>query len=139
MKSIACWEDLRPFGIIPLTGEACGLMMRILCDVTPAGKTALEKCFDCQLTLPEPWNHRERQIGSVMLSPEMMVPVGIFALLESGCREVFRKGDVLYGVELTDTAEALNEFGRFHGPMRRYAYQGTAGSRNVHQMTGRIT
>ena len=34
MKSINCWNDLEPFGLIVLTGEACGLSYRLLCDVT---------------------------------------------------------------------------------------------------------
>jgi hypothetical protein len=41
-------------GIIPLTGEACGLMYRILFDVTASGKRVLEKCFGTpNLNLPE--------------------------------------------------------------------------------------
>ena len=38
MKSIRCWDDLSKHGIIPLTGEACGLSYRILCDVTATGQ-----------------------------------------------------------------------------------------------------
>ena len=34
MKTITCWNDLTAYGISPLTGEACGLMYRILFDVT---------------------------------------------------------------------------------------------------------
>ena len=30
MKTIDCWQDLVPFGIDPLTGEACALSWRIL-------------------------------------------------------------------------------------------------------------
>ena len=33
MQKITCWDDLRPYGIGALTGEACGLSYRILCDV----------------------------------------------------------------------------------------------------------
>jgi glycyl-tRNA synthetase beta chain len=43
MKSIRSWEDLSVYGIVPLTGEACGLSYRILCDVTAAGKKIIEK------------------------------------------------------------------------------------------------
>ena len=38
MKSIRRWDDLCAHGIVPLTGEACGLSYRILCDVTARGK-----------------------------------------------------------------------------------------------------
>lgn len=41
-----------------LTGEACGLSYRILCDVTAKGKKILEKALDvAQLGLRENWNH----------------------------------------------------------------------------------
>ena len=33
MKTIARWDHLSEFGIIPLTGESCGLGYRTLCDV----------------------------------------------------------------------------------------------------------
>ena len=42
MKCIHSWDDLSLHGIVPLTGEACGLMYRILCDVTAPGKKTLE-------------------------------------------------------------------------------------------------
>ena len=58
MKSIRCWDDLSAHGIIPLTGEACGLSYRILCDVTSQGKKTLEKSLGvAQLGLHENWNH----------------------------------------------------------------------------------
>jgi len=57
MKKVSCWNDLVPYGIDPLTGEACGLMWRILCDVTTQGKKTLEKCFGIpSLNLPGNWN-----------------------------------------------------------------------------------
>ena len=43
MKSIRSWDDLSAHGIVPLTGEACGLSYRILCDVTGRGKKIMEK------------------------------------------------------------------------------------------------
>jgi hypothetical protein len=46
MKSIRCWDDLSRYGILPLTGEACGLSYRLLCDVTAAGKRIIEKALD---------------------------------------------------------------------------------------------
>ena len=49
--------DLSHYGIVPLTGEACGLMYRILFDVTARGKKILEKAFDVsELRLRENWN-----------------------------------------------------------------------------------
>lgn len=134
MKTVTCWNDLAVLGIKPLTGEACGLTYRILFDVTEQGRTALEKTFDVKVELAEPWNRGA--IGSIMLAPEMLIPVGIFALLESGCSEVWRNGDALVGIE-SDDAEQERKVVAARGG-RRYAYQGTAGSRNRHEFTGRV-
>ena len=43
MKSIHCWDDLARYGVVPLTGEACGLSYRLLCDVTAHGKEDARK------------------------------------------------------------------------------------------------
>ena len=43
MKTIVRWDHLSEFGIIPLTGESCGLGYRMLCDVTVKGKIILKK------------------------------------------------------------------------------------------------
>jgi hypothetical protein len=143
MKRITCFNDLRPFGIEPLTGEACGLMYRILCDVTAEGVKVLEKCLSARVTPADAWNRGDPDrphVGSVMLSPAMLVPLGIFALLESGCREVwlYQNGSML-GIEAADSAQQV-ELCRKMAPealVRAFGYHGTAGDRNVHVMTGR--
>lgn len=38
MKTIARWADMESFGIEPLTGEACSLMLRTLCDLTASAE-----------------------------------------------------------------------------------------------------
>lgn len=146
MKILDSWNHLEPLGIDPLTGEACGLGYRILCDVTARGKRILEKCFGIpSLTLPENWNRgkaTDPHVGSIMLSYEMLVPVGIFALLESGCTEVwlYRNGS-LRGIEPTDSADEVQMARAFGGKeiTRTFSYRGTAADRNVHVMSGRIT
>ena len=40
MKTITRWDHLSEFGIVPLTGESCGLGYRMLCDVTAKGKNS---------------------------------------------------------------------------------------------------
>ena len=142
MQSIERLGDLSRYGIVPLTGEACGLRYRVLFGVTDLGRRILEKCFSVpKLELEDPWNRgtsEEPHVGSIMLTPEMLPAVGVFALLESGCTEVWRKGDVVHGVEASDEGEWLDDFKREHGPLRRFSYRGTAGDRNVHQMSGRV-
>lgn len=145
MKSIHCWNDLAKYGVDALTGEACGLSYRLLCDVTARGKKILEKAFGLsQLGLHENWNRgsaEDPHIGSLMLAPEVLTVLGVFALLESGCREVWlTKGDGVIGIEASDSPEEVESFKTFHAKdlQRRFAYAGTEGDRNRHLMSGRV-
>jgi hypothetical protein len=110
MKTVSCWNDLRPFGIEPLTGEACGLMWRILFDVTERGRKVVGKCFGVpNIALAEPWNRgtaEEPHVGSIMLTQEALVPLAVFALLENGCPEVYLMGQVVVGIEPGDPPDA---------------------------------
>jgi hypothetical protein len=143
MKTIGSWDDLRPYGIDCLTGEACGLSYRLLCDVTQKGGKILAKAFGItDFCLKPPWNRggegEAEHIGSIMLAPECLAFVAIFALLESGCEEVWRPKEGLLGIEPGDSQECRNALLDTYGPVRRYRYSGTAGDRNVHRMTGRV-
>ena len=145
MKSIRCWDDLSAHGIIPLTGEACGLSYRLLCDVTARGKKTLEKALGvAQLGLHENWNHGnadDPHVGSVMAAPDLLPFIGVFALLEAGCREVWlTKGQTVLGIEAEDSPDQLETLHRYHANdlMRCFGYSGTAGDRNQHMMTGRV-
>ena len=86
MKSIHSWDDLSAYGIVPLTGEACGLMYRILCDVTARGKKTLEKALAVtELRLQENWNRGtddDLHVGSIMLARDVPSFIGVFALTE---------------------------------------------------------
>jgi hypothetical protein len=145
MKTINCWDDLSRYGIVLLTGEACGLSYRLLCDVTAAGKRVIEKALGiAQLVLHESWNHGnadDPHVGSVMLAREVLTFLGVFALLEHGCREVWlTKGSSVVGIEPADLPDWLESFKRFHSNdlVRRFAYAGTAGDRNQHVISGRV-
>lgn len=144
MRRVTCWNDLAPFGIVPLTGKACGLNYRILFDVTEQGRHILGKCFGIPcLHLAEAWNRGDSinpHVGSIMLSREMFVPVGIFALLETGCAEVWQDADgSLLGIDQGDALEHVAAAKRLaHASLvRTYRYGGTAGDRNLHMMSGR--
>ena len=147
MQKINCWDDLRPFGIDALTGEACGLSYRLLCDVSQRGKQTIQKALGvANLELPDNWNRgdpNDPAVGSIMLATEMFVPLAVFALLENGCREVWRtKSSGLVGIEPDDDPEQVEAVKQSYAGsdnlVRRYAYGGTAGDRNRHAMTGRI-
>jgi hypothetical protein len=145
MKSIRRWDDLSAYGIVPLTGEACGLSYRILCDVTARGKKTLEKALSiAHLGLQENWNHGsavDPHVGSIMLAPDFLAFLGVFALLEAGCREVWlTKHHQVVGIEPDDPPDCVDDLKRYCGDemLRRFAYAGTAGDRNQHMMTGRV-
>ncbi|NLS93182.1 MAG: hypothetical protein GXX96_13580 [Planctomycetaceae bacterium] len=145
MKSIRCWDDLSAYGIVPLTGEACGLSYRILCDMTARGKKTLEKALGlAELGPQENWNRgadNDPHVGAVMLAPDLLSFIGVFALLEAGCREVWlTKGHTVIGIEADDSPDQVETFKRFHAEdlARRFAYAGTCGDRNQHMMTGRV-
>lgn len=145
MKAIRCWDDLSKFGIIPLTGEACGLSYRLLCDVTIRGKKTLEKALGvADLGLQENWNQGSTEnphVGSIMLAPELLSFIGVFALLESGCREVWlMQAAEVVGFEADDSPDQVASVQRHRAAdlLRRFGYLGTAGDRNRHAMTGRI-
>lgn len=143
MKHIHNWRDLEECGVILLTGEACGLMYRLLFDVTAHGKVVIEKCFGVSLTLTEPWNSGDSEdphVGSILLPPTMFQPLAVFALLEGGCTEVWQVGDTLIGLETSDSPEERSRAGEVYALrlVRSFRYGGTAGDRNVHQMSGRV-
>lgn len=50
MKYIRNWNDLEQYGINALTGEACRIGLRLLCDVNQVGKNALQQWFGAELT-----------------------------------------------------------------------------------------
>ena len=143
MKTVSCLNDLREFGIDCLTGEACSLSHRILCDVTASGKKLLEKVFDVQLTLPENWNagsSDDPHIGSIMLSHRMVQDIGIFALLEV-CQTVWLMSDgTVMGFanprEVTEAVEWL-KYADIK-VAREFRGRRTEHYRNPHMMSGRV-
>lgn len=143
MKSVNKWNDLIPYGIDMLTGEACGLSYRLLCDVTDKGRNLIKKLFGMpDLSLAAPWNggsEKEPHTGSIMLTQSMLVPLGVFALLEAGCTEVWLcEGEALIGIEPGDRPDEVKVWREYTKVVRTFSYRGTAGDRNVHVMSGRI-
>lgn len=145
MRRVRCWNDIEPFGIVPLTGEACGMGYRILFDVTERGRAIVGSCLGVpDIRLADPWNRGgsdDEHVGSVMLTQEMFAAIAVFALLGNGCTEVWQltDGSVL-GIEADDPADHVAAAAKAHATDRgrTYAFRGTAGDRNVHQMSGRV-
>ena len=114
MKTVSNWDALREFGIDALTGEACSLMYRILCDLTQNGKRIVERCLSVHIQ-SENWNSGSKEdphVASIMLTQEMIVPLAVFALLESGCREVWVTDGAAIGVESDDSDEEVERMKR---------------------------
>ena len=140
MKTVSSWDHLRPYGIDLLTGEACSLMYRLLCDLTQNGKRIVERCLSVQIQ-SENWNGGsgdDPHVASIMLTREMLVPLAVFALLENGCREVWVTDSAAIGVEPDDSDDELERMKRFTKPVRRFAFRGPFQDRNQHQMSGRV-
>ena len=140
MKTVAKWDQLREFGVDPLTGEACALGYRLLCDLTERGKRIVERCLSVEIQ-SENWNHgsdAEPHVAAIMLTQEMIVPLGVFALLDAGCREVWVTAQAAIGIEVSDTDADVERMRQVWKPHRRFAYRGPFQDRNQHQMSGRV-
>lgn len=140
MKTIASWSALEPYGIVPLTGEACALGYRLLCDLTAQGKRIVERCLSVEIR-SDNWNSgskEDRHVASVLVVPEMLVPLTVFALLEAGCREVWTTNCAAFGVEPDDTEEEIAMMKRHAKPHRRFTFHGPFQDRNQHQISGRV-
>lgn len=144
MKTISCWHDLVEYGIDRLTGEACGLSYRGLCDYTAQGLRILERLFCVKIQGEENWNNGTREkphIGCILLPNDFLQPLAVFALLEAGCLEIWlMKGGDVCGLE----PEYFQEYQAWRqanpdGVERILVPAGTAGERNIHEMSGRVT
>ena len=142
MRTITSWNDLEPYGIVPLTGEACGLMYRILFDVTARGPEHRREVLRHRRTSTCPsrgtaGQREDPHVGCIMLTHEMLQPLAVFALLENGCKEVYLMGHGVVGIEPGDPADAAETMRRAYNVeyARRLSYGGTAGDRNVHVMS----
>jgi hypothetical protein len=142
-KVIRCWDDLRPYGIDGLTGEACGYSMRILCDVTEKGKALIERFFGgtIKITLDSNWNGGDKEdphVGSIMLPYEILPVLGAFCLLQANEPTVFitTLGEA-YGWDRGPLGEELEKCYNVRRYYRRSTDPGT-GDRNQHAFSGRV-
>lgn len=155
MKVIRNWNDLEPYGVSCLTGEACGYGYRLLCDLNAMGVQLVQNCLEIsEIKLRDAWNSKvngEPAIASIMLPPSMITPLAIFALLDAGCRQVFTmySGEV-YGVEVNDNDAQVADFVKYRQGSHcaecdrygknggiQFQYRNSGYSRNRHQMSGR--
>ena len=151
MKTLTCWNDLREFGIDGLTGEACTYSLRLLCDVNHRGAEILCELFGLPpgTKLAENWNsgsgNKSPSIGSVMLPYSLFIDVAAFCLFVDGATTVLvdETGRIRGFYATEDDAEQLKECREFAGDQIKRVLTPMggprAGSRMVHQMSGRAT
>lgn len=154
MKRIGSFRDLEKHGIDALTGEACAYGYRLLCDLTERGikLVAATLGIDSELfkaSLPDAWN--SKGVKSIMLSPQMIQPLAVFACFESNCSKAYiMHDDSVVGIEASDKPEDVEMWlswnqGKYCEACRRYGagggvalqYSNPGYSRNTHQMSGR--
>lgn len=143
--AIYSFDDLRPYGITPLTGEACGLGMRVLCDLTPAGEKILTDFLGGNVSFKKGSNWNSGAVSSVMLPYSILKELGAFVLLtryEYAITEAKIEKDrfAIDGVVGCD-GERFEEYRKLCGDkLRFYRRAGTAagGLRNEHVMSGRV-
>jgi hypothetical protein len=81
------WHDLRQFGIEALTGEACRVGVRVLCDLTPIGAQIVSDLLGVpEGSFPDAWNGG-KAVSSVLLPRDLWHDLAVWCLL-SRCLEV---------------------------------------------------
>lgn len=153
------WEDMKQFGIQILTGEACGIGMRMLFDLSEKGCKLLEDFFGSCLKFQRGsnWNSKvenEEAVASVMLTVDILPELAAFCLLCSGCDAV-----AVHVVGCNNYAAVgfkLKPFGKYLRSttfeeitavlqlepgtgFRTYHVMGTRGTRNLHCASGRVS
>lgn len=101
MKTIKNWRDLEEYGIANLTGEACKLGLRYLCDLNSSGIERLNRFFGCEVNYASPWNSK---VDGCESKGSIMLPRNIFQDLAPFC---------LYD-RWKDTIFVTQECGEFH-------------------------
>jgi len=144
LNTIQNWRDLEPYGLIYLTGESCGLGMRILFDLTPAGVNLLQEFWGSNVTIQtgSNWNHSDGQVASIMLSPAIFDDLAAFTLAHEypivvvvNHREEGWSSHWIAGYSQEDWAEYKDRCFALYKTVRVYTNAGKM--RNQHQFSGR--
>ena len=85
MISFQSIQDLKQFGVYPLTGEACGLAIRSLCDLDEDGHRLINKFLNV-----DP-HHKafNNGVSSMMLPYSIMQDLWVFGAVNAGYKYVF--------------------------------------------------
>jgi hypothetical protein len=149
MEKIEGWRGLEKYGILMLTGEACGIGMRLLCDLTPEGVDNLGLFFSNHLTVGNNWNGSDGQIASIMLPYHMWRDLAAFFLLGDGYEVAvdvnwqtdYASANYVEGMSMEEWLQDKERFFKIYdGNFKVYLRSGTAkqGLRNRHVFSGRV-
>lgn len=131
--------DLKEFGIIALTSEACGVGMRILCDLDEKGVEIVGDWLGGNVKFTKGSNWNSGANYSVLLSTGSFQELAAFCLIRGGedYAVVFKNGAV-QGMSEDIITRYRNLEGWLQESVQRvYRKTGTAGTRNKHVFSGR--
>ena len=144
MLTIRTWRDLEPYGIISLTGEACKLGIRMLCDLTNDGVNIIGRVFglrggDC---LAENWN--STGVKSILLPYSIFNDLAACCLIlgaDCACAAIDSQSKAVHGFvsleEYEERGKLLSDAGiRFTRVYRALNHPGD-GVNATHAFTGR--
>ncbi len=148
-------ECLQRHGVNILTGEAEGVwgLQRWLCDLNTEGRRLWASFLGGQVAFAEGggWNPEVNglpSVASIMAAPETLWTFVYFAEAEAGFTVYLGEGigeakgrREAYAFENTEEAEeafAQAPYLRTEYDWRRIHTEGTAGTRNTHEMSGRV-
>lgn len=139
-------QDLRHVGIETLTGEACGLMMRVLCDVNKEGAAVWREALGLlpDSVLADNWNSRvngEPSVASIMLPRyPLETLLGVVGLIRKGGYSVYIcKDESVLGVSDALSQDLQAELCKDYnaGICKKRSDDPGTGFRNRHMFTGR--
>ena len=162
-KRLDNWRDMEAYGIELLTGEACGIGMRLLFDLSPSGRALVEQFLSISFNeYNNSWNHKGQEgWKSILMSRQMIDDLMAFTLSLAypyvavvNWRSEYGYAAYCEGFPDIDTwnewKEAADKIYRMPDPRRKgetrqawnvYIRSGTGpdGTRNTHFFSGRTT
>ena len=136
-------RDFNDYGINFLTGEACGYGGRILIDLTPEGADLMEEFLGTTIRRGNAWNNGE---ASMMYPRGAIADLAIFCLIKDGNAVVVLRNDYIalgfteeeWLAEDENGLEFRTRYFAAYPNCKTYFNSGTAGTRNRHEMSGRV-
>ncbi len=153
MKTIYGNGPLSEYGINPLTGEACGYSMRVLCDLSAKGEDLIAGFLGLSTVtgspFPKNWNSR---VGAELATASVMLPRGLLDDLKTyilfhvekcdaiivaanGAMNGLYKNDENWERWLELANAPASGYRTLYNPLNPSV---SSGGRNIHSFTGRV-